>query len=213
MKHYTLALTLVAACMTAPAAAEPHLVLRLTADRTVIAPGESVHWELWAELLEPELEIGAVISEIGFSLSFGGNPSLGIDNNDFAPAFDSLLLGPADDGTVIGDSIYDAHGGNIVPPLSNPGGPDSSNPLFIYSFTTVHNGDGGGEMYTPEIEFYFLNGAYVNTPFYTSFWYLDLNGNSDVPFSVEADTVYNVPSPATGVLALISLAANRRRSR
>ncbi len=215
MKHYTLALALVAGCMTARAAAEPHLVLRLNADRTVIAPGESVHWELWAELYEPAEEIAATVSDISFNLTFGGVHSLSITDNHFAPAFYNVILDDyANDGIVSGDTITGAQGFNTAfIPLMNPGGADSSNPVFIYGFTMVHDGFGGGEYYTPSIDIMHAIGEYVGFPFAAPFDYLGIDGVLDVPYSVEADTVYNVPSPATGALALISLAAIRRRSR
>ncbi len=212
MKQHALALA--AAFIAAPAAAEPHLVLRLIADEHVIQPGESVHWQLWAELFEPDGEILATVAEIDFSLTFGGIPSLSIADNNFAPAFDSTFFGPADDGIVSGDSIANAIGTNTLPPLNNPGGPDSSNPLLIYSFTMVHDGFGGGEKYTPQLTINgVFTGAYVGSPFPTIFFYQlsSVPFPVPVPFSVQADTVYNIPTPATGTLALLSLTALRRR--
>lgn len=211
MKQHALALA--AAFIAAPAAAEPHLVLRLIADEHVIQPGESVHWQLWAELYEPQDEILATVSDIAFSLTFGGVPSLSITDNEFTPAFDSVFFGPANDGTVINDTITSASGMNTLPPLQNPGGPDSSNPLLIYSFTMVHDGFGGGEMYTPDLSIEGqMTGAYVGNAFPITFFYTRIDG-AMVQYTIEADTVYNIPAPATGTLALLSLAAIRRRSR
>lgn len=206
----SLAALVLAAALAVPAAAEPHLVLRLIADEQVIAPGDSVNWQIWAELFEPEQNIFATVAALDFSLTFGGHPSLSIVANEFAPAFDSPLLGPADDGTVVGDSITGASGFQALPPLTNPGGPDSSNPLFIYSFIMVHNGDGGGEMYSPIMSISLMTGAY-DAPFPIPFDYTDAGGPG-VPFTIIADTVYNVPAPATA-LALLGLIATRRRSR
>lgn len=209
-----LAPLVLAAAFAAPAAAEPHLIVRLIADEHVIAPGDSVHWQVWAELFDPADEIAATVDEIEFNLTFGGVPSLSITNNHFAPAFYNLILDDyADDGAVSGDTITGARGLNSTfIPLANPGGADASNPVFIYSFTMVHDGNGGGELYTPSIDILFMTGAYPGTPFPTTINYLGLGGATDVPFSVEADTVYNVPAPATA-LALVGLIATRRRSR
>ena len=103
MKYPTFALATIISATSA--AAEPHLVLRLIADEHIIQPGESVHWQLWAELYEPQDEILATVSNIAFSLTFGGVPSLSITDNDFSTAFDSTFFGPADDGTVSFDTI------------------------------------------------------------------------------------------------------------
>lgn len=205
------AFALVTIISATSAAAEPHLNLYITADEHVIAPGDSVNWQIWAELIEPEQPVLATVVNFSFSLTFGGVSSLNITDNNFSTAFDSTFVGPADDGTVIGDAIFGAEGVNMIPPLNNPGGPDSSNPLFIYSFTMIHNGDGGGEMYTPELSITSMSGAY-DTPVPIEFAYTNGTGPG-VSFNVVADTVYNVPPPATGALALISLAAIRRRSR
>ena len=211
MKYPTFALATIISATSA--AAEPHLVLRLIADEHTIQPGESVHWQLWAELYEPQDEILATVSNIAFSLTFGGVPSLSITDNDFSTAFDSTFFGPADDGTVSFDTISNASGINALPPLQNPGGPDSSNPLLIYSFTMVHNGDGGGEMYTPELSIEGqMTGAYIGNAFPDEFYYTRIDGRM-VQYSIEADTVYNIPAPATGAFALLGLTAFRRRSR
>jgi len=213
MKYQSIAFT-AALCISAPAAAEPHLVLRLIADEHVIAPGDSVHWQLWAELIEPESEIVATVVDISFSLTFGGDQSISITENDFSSAFDSLIFGPADDGIVDGDTISGAFGVNVIPPINDPGGPDSSNPLFIYGFTMVHDGSIGEGIYQPELTIESqLTGAYASLPFPDYFFYRHRDGTSDVPFVVIADTVYNIPTPATGTLALLGLSALRRRSR
>jgi hypothetical protein len=210
MKHYTLALTLVAACMTAPAAAEPHLNLYITADEHVIVPGDSVNWQIWAELIDPQDEIAVVVETITFNLSFVGLDGLQITDHAFTPSFsDSLLL--SNPGIASGDTITGAGGSNpALDILWGTGGPDDSNPIIIYNFTTVYNGSFGTGTFTPLIFLSSLSGAYATDPFPTSFDYSDVGTH---PVYIHNDTVILAPTPATSLIAIPAIVALRRRSR
>ena len=215
MKIRTLVLAAAAVNITAAAVAEPNLVLHLVPDEHVIEVGGSVDWHLWAELNEPAGNILAAVSEISFSLDFGfgSDQVITLSNNAFQPAFDSTFFGPADDGTVINDTIVGASGINALPPLNNTCGPDSSNPLLIYSFTMTHIPFSGEGIFTPQLTIQGqMTGAYTGTPIPDDFFYQRADGTSEVPFSIEIGTVI-IPAPTSGAVALIGLALIRRRSR
>ena len=207
MRHVAAASLICAASTTV---AQTELVIHVDADRQVVQPGESVNYTIWAELLEPEHEVLAVIQYFGFNLEFG-NTDLNITDNEFQSTFDNDFFGPADDGDVIGDSIVEALGINEIPPLNNPDGPDSSNPLQIYSFSVTVPSDTGFGSYTPMLSLWGeVTGAYVGWPFPIIITYQSVF--SDVPYRVEADTIY-VPTPAVS-LALVCtglIAARRKR--
>ncbi len=210
MKHFTLILGL--ALASTAGAQDTHLVVHVKADRAVALLGESVRWEIWAELFNPTGVISATVSDMAFSLDFGGQPELSISDNAWNPAFNSVFFGPANPGTVSDDRIDGASGTNTLPPLNNPGGPDSSNPLFCYGFTMNHDASFSNQ-YTPSLTIHGqFSGAYVGSPFHQVFFYQSASGGT-VPFRVVYDTISYIPAPATGTLALLSLAAIRRRSR
>ncbi|PHQ78114.1 MAG: hypothetical protein COB69_10685, partial [Phycisphaera sp.] len=150
-------------------------------------------WTLTAELLNPTQTVLATISDLGFTM-FGTN----IANFEYNPAFDSDFFGPA---TVITTpSSVDFQGTNTLPPLANAGGVDSSNPLFIASFTAdnipqhplVLNGQ--------------VTGAYVGVPFPIVFFYQYPFG-SDIPWSVKV-----IPAPSSiALLGLAGFVGRRRR--
>ena len=151
-------------------------------------------WDVTAELHNPTDTIRAVISDLSFTLT-------GQDLANFAynPAFDSTFFGPA---TVTATSTQiDFSGTNTLPPLNNPSGPDSSNPLSLVSFT--------GTPFDLQINGQ-LSGAYVNSPFDNVFFYQLANGDpGTVPFNIRYGCL-----PAPGSLALLGfggLATTRRR--
>ena len=151
-------------------------------------------WDVTAELVNPTDTIRAVVSDLAFTLT-GTN----LANFEYNPAFDSTFFGPA---TVTATSTQiDFSGTNTLPPLNNASGPDSSNPLSLFSFTGspidfVINGQ--------------LSGAYVGSPFDNVFFYQDALGNpGTVPFNI---SIVHIPAPASlALLGLGGLATARRR--
>ncbi|HED54300.1 MAG TPA: hypothetical protein ENJ00_08880 [Phycisphaerales bacterium] len=194
-------------------AQQTSLNIHIQAVDTILAPGDSTDFHIWVELLDPTGTVLAAVSNISFDLTFGGSP-LTISNNDFSPSFDSVFFGPAIDGVVTGDSIIGAQGTNTLPPLNNPSGVDSSNPLSIYSFSVDTTNSSFGA-YTPSMTINNqFDGAYTGSPFPDVFFYQLADGSpGSVPFNIIADTIFVVPAPATGMLALMGLAILRRRSR
>lgn len=208
MKYPTFALATIISATSA--AAEPHLNLYITADEHVIAPGDSINWQIWAELIDPQDEIAVVVEHIAFELTILGEPTISITNNAFTPAF-ARDFWDFDSGDVVGNTISGAFGYNpsdeIIP---GSGAPDSSNPIEIYNFTMTHDGSFGTGTFTPLILLSSLSGAYATDPFPTSFDYSDVGTH---PVYIHNDTVILVPTPATSLIAMTAIVALRRRSR
>lgn len=184
-------------------------------DEHVLAPGDTTSVTLMAELLSPSATVLAVVSDMGFDLTFGGSSGLIISNNEFNPAFDSDFFGPAADGVVSGDSIIGAQGSNTLPPLNNAGGPDSSNPLVVYSFDVTAPDDPNVGVFLAQLTLTGqITGAYTGSPFPNILIYQDAMGNpGDTPWSVVGfPSITVVPAPASG-LALIGLGALTSRRR
>ncbi len=209
----------VAGCAVAAstaAHAQTELQFSFDVSQAIAAPGDIVTFTLMAELVNPTGTILATVADMGFNLSMSGD-DLTIQNNEFAPAFDSDFFGPANDGVVSGDSIIGALGGNTLPPLNNAGGPDSSNPLTIYSFDVVVPANPAQSDYV--IDNFELvgqiTGAYAGVPFPTILTYQDAQGNpGDTPYSVVGIAGFSIiPAPSSGfaLLGLGALAARRRR--
>ncbi|GAB5496291.1 MAG: hypothetical protein Phyf2KO_13710 [Phycisphaerales bacterium] len=191
--------------------AQRELVLHIEADHQIVQPGESVNYTIWAELLNPEYEVLAVIADICFALDFGGT-DLVLSDNTFQPAFTSDFFGPPNDGTVNGDSIGHAFGSNTLPPLNNSDGPDSSNPMLVYTFVATVPENPAFSTYTPSMGLYNESrGALVGTPFPIILNYSHRGQQPDTPYRVEADTIY-VPTPSVSlVFVYTGLTASRRR--
>jgi hypothetical protein len=170
------------------AAAQPLLCINaVTADW--------VNWYLTAELLNPTGSVLAAISDLGFSFR-GTN----IDNFEYNSAFDSDFFG---DATVnVTSTTVDFLGTNTLPPLTNAGGVDSSNPLHIATFTADFIDDSSFVLVGQ------VTGAYAGVPFPTILTYQDANGNA-------GDTAWStciLPAPsAAALVGLGGLAASRRR--
>lgn len=201
--------------------AQTELLLSVVPDQETATLGDIVTWTVVAELLNPDPNktILATVAEIDFDLSFGSETGLQISNNNFLPAFDSDFFGPADDGQVVGNQIVGADGFNTVPPLNNGGGPDSSNPLMIYTFDTLITDD------TPRTFGAYLSitgqfvGAYEGTEFPDVFFYQMADGSpGTVPYGFPpllhfpTLTIVPIPAPASAsLLGVGALAAFRRR--
>ncbi|GAB5496288.1 MAG: hypothetical protein Phyf2KO_13680 [Phycisphaerales bacterium] len=217
----------VAGCaVAASSAAHAQTSLEFRFEQNVYSalPGETVSVTLMAELLNPTGTVLAAVADMGFNLTFGGT-DLTIENNEFAPAFDSDFFGPANDGVVSGDSIIGALGGNTLPPLNNAGGPDSSNPLTIYSFDVViPSNPQQSTYYMVESGFELagqVTGAYAGTPFPTILTYQDAQGNpGNTPYSfndflpldiILIIDVVPAPSSSAALIGFAAIAARRRR--
>ncbi len=149
-------------------------------------------WTITAELLNPASTVLAVISDLGFNMSGSG-----FDDFSYNPAFDSMFFGPATVGVT--DGQVDFLGGNTIPPLNNDGGPDSSNPLHIASFTA-----------TEVTDFAFVgqvNGAYAGVPFPVILTYQNMNGGN-TPYSIK---IVPAPASAAAFFGVAGLAFRRRR--
>lgn len=208
MRHVAAVSLIIAASTTA---AQTELVIHVDADRQVVQPGESVNYTIWAELLEPQYEVLAVVSDITFSLWFDGT-DIEISYNSFESTFDSDFFGPADSGDNHGSYISNAVGSNVIPPLNNSDGPDSSNPIQIYTLTATVPVHARFLSYTPDLIIHgHTNGAYVGSPFPTILWYHRNGAVPNTPHRVESDTIY-VPTPSASlVLVCTGLFAARRR--
>lgn len=182
------ALLFVCGVATSTLQAQTELEFCLTTD-------DGIRYHLGAQLLNPEGPVLAVIADIGFT--FTGNDFANVEYN---PAFDSEFFGDAD-LTVTGTSI-DFVGGNTLPPLNNPGGPDSSNPLHIMSFdaVSVHTFTLVGQ----------VTGAYEGSLFPSILTYQNADGTAgDTPYSFP---FFCVPAPGVApVVAFVGFAAARRR--
>ena len=216
---------IVAGCAVAASSAahaQTELVFDFQQSASQAAPGESVTITLVAELMNPTGTVLAAVADMGFNLSFGGTDLI-IENNEFEPSFDSDFFGPANDGVVSGDSIIGALGGNTLPPLNNAGGPDSSNPLTIYSFDVVIPMNPQQSSYDLPLSGFELagqvTGAYTGVPFPTILTYQDAQGNpGDTAYSVNhllngsILSIGVIPAPSSG-LALFGLGAMTARRR
>ncbi len=150
-------------------------------------------WSIDAYLNNPTGTIRAVIADLSFTLNASN-----ISSFTYNPAFDSTFFGAA--SVTVTPTQIDFSGGNTLPPLNNPGGPDSSNPLHIGTYV----GDFPSGM-TINGQ---LSGAYVGSPFDDVFFYQNANGSpGSVPFRIIA-----IPAPASvSVLGFAGIAAMRRR--
>ncbi|RNC82761.1 MAG: hypothetical protein ED559_13615 [Phycisphaera sp.] len=199
--------------------AQTELLLYLEVDQEIAMPGETVTWTFFAELLNPDpnQEILAVVSNISFDLEHTDGAGSQILNNRFAPAFDSDFFGPADPGVVVGNQILGASGSNVLPPLNNADGPDSSNALEIYSFQTLIIDDTPRE-FTAGVSALHgqLDGAYAGSPFANIITYQRADGSpGDVPIAflpiLSLPSVTVVPAPATLVMLGFGAAVCIRR--
>lgn len=149
-------------------------------------------WTITAELLNPASTVLAVISDLGFAMNGSG-----FANFRYNLAFESDFFG-APIVNVSPDQI-DFLGGNNIPPLNNDGGPDSSNPLHIASFTAT---DVDSFAFVGEV-----NGAYVGVPFPVILTYQGAN-YSDTPYSIK---IVPAPASAAAFVGVAGLALMRRR--
>ena len=188
MRH-TLLSHITFAALVGSASAQHELNIYITQP----TPGHGV---IYAQLDNPQGTIRAVISDLSFTMT-----GAGISNFSYNPAFDSFYFGPAT--VTASPNQIDFSGMNMLPPLSNPGGPDSSNPLHIATFdaTLIWDFQINGQM----------TGAYVHVLDLVHF-YQNANGTrGTVPFYVHIDPSW-VPSPgATCLLGFAGFAAMRRR--
>lgn len=179
---------LVAAGVAASASAQTELCI-------IAETSDGTNWSLYAELLNPTGTVLAAISDLGFTMA-GEN----FANFSYNSAFDSDFFGAA---TVsVSASSVDFLGGNTLPPLNNAGGPDSSNPLQIATFT-ADSVDELGFVLNGQV-----TGAYVSSPFPIILTYQTATGGAgDTPWSFKV-----IPAPASAaLLGLGGLAAVRRR--
>ncbi len=179
---------LVAAGVAASASAQTEMVV-------CVQEGPLGSWTVTAELSNPTGTLRAAVSDLAFTMN-----GTGIANFSYNSAFDSTFFGPAAVTTSATQVTFS--GTNTLPPLNNPGGPDSSNPLSIASFDAASVGS-----FVINGQF---SGAYVGVPFDNVFFYQNANGTAGtVPFRVD---IKPVPAPASAaLLGLGGLAAIRRR--
>ena len=131
-----------------------------------------------------------------------------------------MFLGQADDGDIVGTEIHGAAGTNALPPTNNPGGPDSSNPLVIYTLDTLITDDTPRSIAAyPTIHGQFT-GAYEGSTFPDVFAYQNPDGSpGTVPFELPnllnypTLTIVPIPTPATASLFGLALCAGIRRRR
>lgn len=159
-----------------------------------IVEGPAGSWTASAVLNAPTGTIRAVISDLAFTM--GGS---GLSGFSYNSAFDSTFFGAA--SVTASATQVNFSGANTLPPLNNPGGPDSSNPLALFTVNgNVTSFAVNGQM----------TGAYTGVPFDNVFFYQTAQGTpGTVPFSVN---IIPVPAPASAaLLGLGGLAAIRRR--
>ena len=157
-------------------------------------PG-GVRNEIFARLFNPTGEVQAVIADLGFRVE-GSN----LSNFTYNPAFDSDFFGPASVDVTSDEILFSGY--NILPPLNNTDGPDSSNPLPIAELY--------GNIWSFSLEGQ-VNGAYVGTPFPNVYTLQHAAGvPGDMPYEIR---YCNFPSPGTASLLGITgaFAARRRR--
>ena len=179
---------LIVAGAAASASAQTSLVINVDE-----GPGGS--WTATAELVNPTDVIRAVVSDLAFTMNGSG-----MSNFAYNAAFDSTFFGAA--SVTASASQVDFTGTNTLPPLNNASGPDSSNPLALFTV------DGTVDSLTINGQ---LSGAYVSAPFDNVFFYQLADGSAGtVPFTVEINPI--VPAPASlALLGLGGLATTRRR--
>lgn len=202
--------------------AQTSLLLSVFPSTETATLGDVVTWTFVATLQDPDPNktLLAAVVDIHFDLSFGAETDIVISNNSFSPAFDSVFLGPADDGDIVGTEIHGASGTNALPPTNNPGGPDSSNPLVIYTLDTLITDDTPRSIAAyPTIHGQFT-GAYEGSTFPDVFAYQNPDGSpGTVPFELPnllnypTLTIVPIPTPATASLFGLALCAGIRRRR
>lgn len=200
---------------------QERLVLSVVPEPAVAYPGDTVTWTFYAELENPDPNetIEAVVSTISFDLSHSDTAGLVISNNSFQPAFDSVFFGPADDGVVAGTQILGASGLNTIPPLNNPGGPDSQNPLPIYTYDTLITDPTPRTILAYPTIIGQFDGAYAGDPFSEILIYQNADGSpGSIPFSgpplLFQPYLTVIPAPSTlSALTLGTLAFVRRQRR
>lgn len=221
MAHSIRSLLGIAVGLTASATYGQSLLFAVIPEQDTAELGDTVSWTLIAELIDPDptKEILATVSNISFDMVVADSllaPGFEILNNSFTPAFNSDVFGPADNGIVSGAEILGATGSNTLPPLNNADGPDSSNPLAIYTFDTLITNGTQRTMsgYVTAIHGQF-DGAYVGSPFPEIIQYQDANGNQFIPFDNPPlgllPTLTIVPAPSSLAAFGLSLAIARRR--
>ncbi len=189
-----------AGLIACPTLAQTELEIRIY-EIEHVAGGDALY-SIEAMLLNPTSTIRAIISDLDFTIDW-------TDLRDFQynPAFDSTFFGPA---TVsVTPTQINFSGANTLPPLNNPGGPDSSNPLQIATF--VGDDFSFVPFITPQLTINGqLSGAYVDTPFDNVFFYQNADGSpGTVPFRVYFDYI---PAPASvALLGFAGIATMRRR--
>ena len=194
-------------------------------DQDTAVLGDVVTWTFYAELVNPDPNkvIVATISDMAMTV-FHFDTLSQITNNSFQPAFDSDFFGPADDGMVVpvvdGSQIVGASGQNTLMPLNNPGGPDSRNPLPIYSYDTVITDDTERMVQATILLNGQITGAYAdpNSPFDDVFFYQLADGSpGTVPIvypnliSPFLPRLHIIPAPASLSLLSLALLTTRRR--
>ena len=213
MKYCPVITTCLIVAVTSPATAEPLLFVHVEANKEVIAPGDSVDWHIWAELVNPEREVMTVLSAIDLSIFFEDQDDIVLSNYQLTSSFQSNF-GFHNGNRDTNNSITGIYGYNHIAPLNNPGGPDRSNPISLYTFTMTQDGTLGTSGYQPIIRFDEQPiGYFFEEPFHVPIRYTPNFSGGDVRYVIEYDTVYLVPAPATALLALTAIAPLRRRSR
>lgn len=191
-------LAFVSALCLSHAHAQTELIIKMY-EISHLPDGDALYG-ITAELTNPTGTILAAISDLSFTVD-----QTNIHNFQYNPAFDSDFFGPAlVDITPTGLTFT---GTNTLPPLNNPGGTDSSNPLQIATFEA----DDFHLSSLPTITILGqLTGAYSGVPFPEILVYQNADGSpGDVPF--RAFFSY-IPAPSSAsLLCLGGLAAARRR--
>lgn len=111
--------TPVAAVATSGVSAQTYL------DITFCQPLPGIYY-VTADLQNPEHEVLAVLADFQFMIT-GENITTFVYND----AYDSVFFGPAE-VTITATSVV-FRGGNVLPPLNNPDGPDPTNPLHLFT--------------------------------------------------------------------------------
>lgn len=146
------------------------------------------YWTVTAELLnpDPDKDLLAVVSMFYVSMDGSGFDSLNYNNQ-----FDSDFAGPIT--VIVEDDYVEFWGYQWLPPANNADGPDSSNPLWAFSFEAdrVDSLDFIGD----------VNGAYAGSPFPEVFYFHHPDGSpADFGYTIEIN-----PIPSPGTIALIGV--------